>query len=206
MTAAVSRAASGYGAYGNQYSRINQYTANRSQGENVTFWKQNSGSDQAADAADKGLSLEKSSESAGQRARNENIRTVAQAKMEGFSQSEIKQLQNNGTLECQTCSSRKYQDGSDEMVSYKSATHISPEAAASAVKAHEQEHVSNAYEKAEKNDGEVLSVNVSIKTAQCPECGRTYVSGGETTSTIKYNTQSSGSDDSTLGRYVDLYA
>ena len=49
--------------------------------------------------------------------------------------------------ECETCSNRKYQDGSDEMVSFKSAAHISPEASATKVRAHEQEHVSNAYEK-----------------------------------------------------------
>ena len=30
--------------------------------------------------------------------------------------------------ECETCKNRKYQDGSDEMVSFKSATHISPQA------------------------------------------------------------------------------
>lgn len=28
--------------------------------------------------------------------------------------------------ECETCKNRKYQDGSDEMVSFKAATHISP--------------------------------------------------------------------------------
>ena len=38
--------------------------------------------------------------------------------------------------ECQTCKERKYQDGSDEMVSFKSAAHISPEASASTVRAH----------------------------------------------------------------------
>ena len=50
--------------------------------------------------------------------------------------------------ECETCKNRKYQDGSDEMVSFKSATHISPQSAASAVRSHEQEHVANAYKKA----------------------------------------------------------
>ena len=39
--------------------------------------------------------------------------------------------------ECQTCKNRKYQDGSDEMVSFKSAAHISPQAAAGRVRAHE---------------------------------------------------------------------
>ena len=92
--------------------------------------------------------------------------------------------------ECQTCKERKYQDGSDEMVSFKSATHLSPTSAASAVRSHEQEHVSNAYKKAAQNDGKVVSCGVSIHTSVCPECGRTYVSGGTTTTSIKYSNES----------------
>lgn len=88
--------------------------------------------------------------------------------------------------ECKTCDSRKYQDGSDENVSFKTAQHISPEESASRVRAHEQEHVSNAYTKAAKKNGKVLSANVAIQTAICPECGRSYVSGGTTTTQIKY--------------------
>lgn len=88
--------------------------------------------------------------------------------------------------ECQTCKNRKYQDGSDEMVSFKSAAHISPTASASAVRAHEQEHVSNAYKDAAQNNGKVLQASVSIHTAVCPECGRSYVAGGETRTQIKY--------------------
>ncbi len=88
--------------------------------------------------------------------------------------------------ECETCKNRKYQDGSDEMVSFKSATHISPQASASAVRSHEQEHVSNAYKKAAQNNGKVISANVAIHTAVCPECGRSYVSGGTTSTQIKY--------------------
>lgn len=88
--------------------------------------------------------------------------------------------------ECQTCKNRKYKDGSDEMVSFKSPQHVSPENAASAVRAHEQEHVSNAYKKAAMNDGKVISASVSIHTGICPECGRTYVSGGTTHTQIKY--------------------
>jgi len=89
--------------------------------------------------------------------------------------------------ECETCENRRYQDGSDEMVSFKSASHIAPEAAATKVKAHEQEHVTNAYEKAKTNNGEVQFASVAIHTSICPECGRVYVSGGTTTTTIKYN-------------------
>ena len=88
--------------------------------------------------------------------------------------------------ECETCNSRKYQDGSDEMVSFKTAQHISPESAASKVRAHEQEHVSNAYSKAAQNNGKVVSANVAIQTSICPECGRSYVSGGTTSTQIKY--------------------
>ena len=111
--------------------------------------------------------------------------------------------------ECETCANRKYQDGSDEMVSFKSATHISPEAAATAVRAHEGEHVTNAYDKAAKNDGEVLNASVAIHTSVCPECGRTYVSGGTTTTTIRYNkdsyAQNSKSQDASVvpGKDVD---
>lgn len=89
--------------------------------------------------------------------------------------------------ECQTCKERKYIDGSDENVSFKSAAHISPEAAGSAVRAHEGEHVSNAYTKAAQNNGTVINASVSIHTSVCPECGRTYVSGGTTNTTIRYN-------------------
>ena len=88
--------------------------------------------------------------------------------------------------ECQTCKRRKYKDGSDEMVSFKTPQHVSPENAASAVRAHEQEHVSNAYKKAAQDNGKVVSASVSIHTAVCPECGRTYVSGGTTHTQIKY--------------------
>ncbi len=91
--------------------------------------------------------------------------------------------------ECQTCKERKYQDGSDENVSFKSAQHISPTAAGARVRAHEQEHVANAYSKAEQNNGKVINASVTIHTAVCPECGRTYVSGGTTHTMIKYNNE-----------------
>lgn len=91
--------------------------------------------------------------------------------------------------ECQTCKNRKYQDGSNENVSFKSASHISPDAAGAAVRSHEGEHVSNAYSKAAENNGKVINASVSIHTSVCPECGRTYVSGGTTNTTIKYSNE-----------------
>lgn len=42
--------------------------------------------------------------------------------------------------ECQTCKERKYQDGSDAP-GFKTSTGVAPEMAASAVRGHEQEHV-----------------------------------------------------------------
>lgn len=91
--------------------------------------------------------------------------------------------------ECETCRNRKYQDGSDEMVSFKSAAHISPQASAARVRAHEQEHVSNAFKDAAKKNGKVLAANVSLKTSICPECGRSYVSGGTTATKIQYSNE-----------------
>ena len=75
------------------------------------------------------------------------------------------------------------------MVSFKSAQHISPQAAAARVRGHEAEHVSTAYTTAAQKNGKVLQASVSIKTAVCPECGRTYVSGGETATKIKYSNE-----------------
>ena len=83
--------------------------------------------------------------------------------------------------ECETCANRTYVDGSNESdVSFKTAAHIAPEAAASTVRAHEYEHVRNAYQEDSKEGKELLSVSVSLKTAICPECGKTYVAGGKT--------------------------
>lgn len=91
--------------------------------------------------------------------------------------------------ECKTCKNRKYKDGSNEMVSFKSAAHISPMAAASRVRSHEMEHVSNAYSKASTGNGKVIQASVTLKTAVCPECGRVYVSGGETNTKISYSNE-----------------
>ena len=107
-------------------------------------------------------------------------------------QSEIKQPgRKSSPSECQTGKNRKYQDGSNESnVSFKSAQHIDPASAYSEVSAHEGEHVSNAYNKAREGNGEVVQASVAIHTAICPECGRTYVSGGTTTTQIKYPNES----------------
>ena len=100
---------------------------------------------------------------------------------------EVSPGRKSSPAECETCRNRKSKDGSDEMVSFKSAAHISPAASASRVMAHEMEHVSNAYSKAAKGNGKVLQASVTLHTAICPECGRAYVSGGETRTSIQYS-------------------
>lgn len=83
--------------------------------------------------------------------------------------------------ECKTCAERKYQDGSDDPgVSFKTAAHISPEQSATKVRSHEYEHVVREQSKADRENKEVVSQSVRLHTDICPECGRTYVSGGVT--------------------------
>ena len=83
--------------------------------------------------------------------------------------------------ECQTCEERKYQDGSDDMgVSFQTPTRIAPEQAASAVRGHEQEHVVREQDKARREDRRVVSQSVTLHSDICPECGKSYISGGTT--------------------------
>ena len=83
--------------------------------------------------------------------------------------------------ECETCKNRRYQDGSDDPgVSFKTATKLTPDEAATAVRSHEQEHVVRERAKAEREGRRVVSQSVTIQTSVCPECGRVYVSGGVT--------------------------
>jgi len=97
---------------------------------------------------------------------------------------------------CNACSERSYQDGSsDSGVSFQTPTNIAPEAAASLVRAHEQEHVSRESAKA-REDGLHAMSTVRIHTDICPECKKVYVSGGTTT------TQFTADPD----RVVDAYA
>ncbi len=114
------------------------------------------------------------------------IRTEDQAKDAGLSDAEIRRLKKSGQIECQTCSTRRYQDASDEQVSFKTASHISPNEAGARVRAHENEHVANAYKKAAMGDGKVMQASVSIHMSVCPECGRSFVSGGVTHTSILY--------------------
>jgi len=121
-----------------------------------------------------------------------------------FDEKILKQI---GAVECSTCASRTYQDGSnDPGVSFKAATHLSPEQAATAVRGHEQEHVVNEQANAKKEGREVVSQSVQIFTAICPECGTTYVSGGVTKTTTAGPSNPYGqlNDANAEGNLLDL--
>lgn len=88
--------------------------------------------------------------------------------------------------ECQTCKNRKYVDGSnDGDVSFKTPAHIDPSNAGAVVMGHEQEHVANARAEGSQKNKQLISVSVTLHTSTCPECGRVYVSGGVTHTTMK---------------------
>jgi hypothetical protein len=90
--------------------------------------------------------------------------------------------------ECQTCKSRKYMDRSnDSNVSFQTPTHVSPQASFSAVSAHEQEHVSNAFSEGSQEGNRLISSSVTLKMDVCPECGTPFVAGGTTRTTMQYN-------------------
>jgi len=117
----------------------------------------------------------------------------------------------SGPEECQTCSNRKYQDVSnDATVSFQSPTRLSPGAAETMVRAHEQQHVNHEQVRAQESDREVVSQNVTIHYAICPECGSPYVSGGTTTTVTKAQAQpgaqTSSAPSTAAGGAVDLMA
>lgn len=98
----------------------------------------------------------------------------------------LKQREEEQNGECQTCKTRKYQDGSDDPgVSFKTAQSVSKGAAEAAVRGHEQEHVVREQYRAEQNGREVVSQSVRIKYGICPECGDSYCAGGVTTTVTR---------------------
>jgi hypothetical protein len=81
---------------------------------------------------------------------------------------------------CVTCGERRYVDQSaDGSVSFQMPTRISPEAAPAFVRAHENEHIANEQDRAEREERTVLNQSVIIHMDICEECGKAYVAGGE---------------------------
>jgi hypothetical protein len=109
--------------------------------------------------------------------------------------------------ECETCKRRKYQDGSDDPgVSMKAPTTVAAENAASAVIAHEFEHVFREQDAARREGREIVSQSVQIHTAVCPECGRVYVSGGKTITVSREKTGFKPDDQKRIGKLIDAHA
>ena len=115
--------------------------------------------------------------------------------------------------ECETCKNRKYKDGSNEMVSFKTPGKISAEVSYAKVMAHEQEHVSNAIAEGSKPGKQLLSATVTLHMSVCPECGRSYVSGGNTSTVMRtYNSDpysqnfKSMEKEAFSGNFVDMTA
>ena len=103
-----------------------------------------------------------------------------------LSPAQLQAAKKAGKIECKTCKNRTYQDGSnDPGVSFKTPGHIDPGSAASVVMAHEQEHVKNETAKAAESGRKVVSQSVTLQTGVCPECGRSYISGGLTKTVTK---------------------
>jgi hypothetical protein len=117
---------------------------------------------------------------------------------------DVKKNQEIGPKECKTCHARRYKDQSnDASVSFQTPTHVAPELAASAVAAHEQEHVQHNAQKAQ-SEGMKATSFVQIHIAICPECGRIYVSGGTTTTYYSKKQPIPGEDGN--GLFVDTKA
>lgn len=103
-----------------------------------------------------------------------------------LSEAELKSLKKAGKVECEACNNRQYVDGSnDPGVSFKTPTKIDPKQAASKVYSHEREHHSRSAAKAKREGRDVLSNTIRMQNSICPECGRAYVSGGETRTVTK---------------------
>jgi len=114
----------------------------------------------------------------------------------------VKYAKKIGAVECSTCANRKYQDQStDAGVSFKNAAHISPENAFAVVSAHEQEHVQEAKSRTNQEGSELISASVRIFVSTCPECGRTYVSGGETRTVESHSSGHHNHHDQTTAFY-----
>lgn len=114
----------------------------------------------------------------------------------------------SGSGDCQTCKQRKYTDrSSDPTVTFQTPTSLTPEQASTAVRAHEQQHVVHEQARARQNGQRVVAQSVTIHSAICPECGRSYVSGGTTTTTTRSTengySSSGASSASAAGALVD---
>jgi len=106
--------------------------------------------------------------------------------------------------ECKTCAGRKYVDDSgDPSVSFQTPTSVSANMSTAAVASHENEHVSNERGKAYRDDREIINQTVTMKYAVCPECGKTYASGGNTRTVTRAKPESDQEETEEFGSGAD---
>lgn len=91
-------------------------------------------------------------------------------------------------------------------VSFKTPTRLSPEKAAYAVRSHESEHVARAWAEASREGKEVVSQSVTYHTDICPECGRTYMAGGNTRTVFRSAPETYEAEPVQKGAYIDVMA
>lgn len=100
---------------------------------------------------------------------------------------------------CDTCASRRYQDGShDAGVSFQSPKGMPASTAGRFVASHEGEHVSRETAKAREEGKIVTQKKVTMEMGFCPDCNRLYAKGGKTT----IQTQSAASSKNNAGSAV----
>lgn len=116
-----------------------------------------------------------------ERARQSRQTTASVAKEESESKADLEQRIRSGQEQCPTCAARTYRDdSSDGGVSFQAPKHIAASGAGVTIMSHECEHVGGEGKKARDEGGQVISGTVMLERCKCPECGRTYYSGGVT--------------------------
>ncbi|MCL2056118.1 MAG: hypothetical protein FWH02_02735 [Oscillospiraceae bacterium] len=119
-----------------------------------------------------------------QRERQNRQSAVKTAQSHQEARAELEQKLRNGQMECPTCAARTFKDRSgDGGVSFQAPKAVPYSTAGAVVASHEHEHVSAS--KSEDSEDVVHDSKVQLTYARCPDCGRTYVSGGRTSTTSR---------------------
>ncbi len=134
--------------------------------------------------------------------------TTIQNAVENKTEAGIQKKETTKVGDCETCANRTYQDGStDSGVSFKTPTRLTPQQASSAVIGHEKEHYTREAAQAKSENKDVLVNSIRLQSSICPDCGRAYISGGETTTvtrTRKNDSPSPLKEVQTDGQRLDI--
>ncbi len=134
--------------------------------------------------------------------------TAIQQEVENKTVAGVQKKDINKINECETCANRRYQDdSSDSGVSFQAPTRLTPQQASSAVVSHEKEHFTREASRAKSENKDVLVNSIRIHSAICPDCGKAYISGGETTTVTKTRKNDSPSpikEAQSDGHFLDI--